>query len=333
MKLTIAIPTYNRNEIFKKNLMLLLPQLTADCQLLIIDNSSDKPVEEDLKDILINFNNNPIKIIRNHYNIGLTGNIIRCFELCEDPWLWILGDDDEVKEGAIEQIFIDIKKYKDIHFINYAWDAPSFLRKDNITTRGIDDFIDNFETLGVVLFISAGIYNTKKITNYLSFGNFFQTTYAPHLAMLFLSIGNEGCCVLSHKQIVINKGFDTPEILRWDQIFIYQMTILLRLPLSPSALFKLKKKLEQLTRVWTITHLIFTLVQIGSTEKSTKRTLILYDDIVRSFFYLDKRLISKVIIIIGYTIVKYPFLFNPLLQSIYKIKRGKSFKSITNLRI
>lgn len=333
MKLTIAIPTFNRNEILKNNLLLLLPQLTNECRLIIIDNCSDVPVEETLKDTIEKYNGANVQIIRNRYNIGLTGNILRCFELCDDPWLWVLGDDDHVTEGAIEQILSDTKKYEKFHFINYAWDELSFSRKNNIVTNGIDNFIDAFETLGIVLFISAGIYNTQKITKYLSFGNFFQTTYAPHLAMLFLSIGDYGSCLLSNKKIVVNKGFDTPEELRWDQIFIYQITILLRLPLGPSAILRLKKKIEQLTQVWTINHLIFTLVQIGCVEKSTKRTSTLYDEFVRGFFYLDKRLTSKFIILFGYFIVNHPKIFKPFLGYIYRLKRGRDFQPIRNLRI
>lgn len=333
MKLTIAIPTYNRNEILKKNLNFLIPQLTTDCRLIIIDNASDNPVDNDLKDIILNHKKINIKVIRNRDNIGLTGNILRCFELCEDPWLWVLGDDDEVKSGALEKIIFDIENNKDVHFINYAWDAPSFLRKGSLLTHGVGDFIDNIENLGVALFISAGIYNTKKIKKYLSFGNFFQTTYAPHLVMLFLSVGDEGQCILSNEQIVTNRGFETPESLRWDQIFIYQITLLLRLPLSPNAVYKLKNKLKQLTRVWTITHLIFVLVKMGCIERSTKRTLILYDSIVKGFFYLDDRLISKIITYLGYFIIKNPFLFNPILNFAYRVKRGKNFEPIRNLRI
>jgi glycosyltransferase involved in cell wall biosynthesis len=333
MKLTIAIPTYNRNEILKNNLLFLLPQLTNDCKLVIIDNCSDIPVEETLSTTIEKYKGINVQIIRNRYNIGLTGNILRCFELCDDPWLWVLGDDDHVTEGAIQQILSDTRRHESFHFINYAWDELSFKRKSNIVTTGIDNFIDTFETLGIVLFISAGIYNTKRINEYLSFGNFFQTTYAPHLVMLFLSIRDYGSCLLSNKQIVINKGFDTPEELRWDQIFIYQITILLRLPLGPTTIHKLKRKIEQLTRVWTIQHLIFTLVQIGAAEKSTKRTSILYGEFIRGFFYLDKRLVSRITIAFGYFIVNHPKIFKPLLGLIYRLKRGKDFQPIRNLRI
>jgi len=333
MKLTIAIPTYNRNKILKKNLILLLPQITSDCRILIIDNCSDIPVIDSLSDIIKQYSNIDINIIRNPYNVGLTGNILRCFEMCPDPWLWVLGDDDEVKDGAIDQIINDIKKYKDNHFISYAWDKPSFQRKKDLITSGTDELIDSFESLGVILFISAGIYNVEKVISKLSYGNFFQSTYAPHLVILFMSLGNYGKSVLSCKQIVINKGFETPVQLRWDQIFFYQIILLLRLPLNPTTIFKLRKRLVELTKLWTITHLIYTMVFTNYDDKNNKRPLVLYNDIARSFFYLDKSITTRLIKSIGYIVVRYPWIFKPIMSFIYRTVKGKDFDPNNNLRI
>ena len=109
MKLTIAIPTYNRNELLKANLLKLLPQVTDECRIIIFDNCSDVPVKDTLSDLLNGYSNIDISIVRNRYNIGMTANILKCFEECPDPWLWVLGDDDEVTDGAVARILIDIK--------------------------------------------------------------------------------------------------------------------------------------------------------------------------------------------------------------------------------
>lgn len=333
MKLTIAIPTYNRNEILKKNLGLLLKQVTPDCRVLILDNCSEIPVKNTLKKLLEEFSHIDIKVIRNSYNIGLTGNILKCFEICEDPWLWVLGDDDHVKVGAIDQVLYDINRYNDNHFISYAWDEPSFKRKKNLTTIGINELIDSFESLGVILFTSASVYNVPKVIKNISYGNFFQSTYAPHLVMLFMSLGDSGKSVLSCNEIVINKGFDTPIHLRWDQIYFYQMVLLLRLPLKPTTLYKLKNRLVELTRLWTISHLIYTLVYIKYNDNERKRPLILYHDIVRSFFYLDKRITSKIIMLLGYVVIRYPKIFKPTMEFVFKSIKGKGFDANNNLRI
>ena len=333
MKLTIAIPTYNRNEILKKNLKLILPQITTDCKILILDNCSDIPVKDTLRELLSEHSKIDIEIIRNSYNLGLTGNILKCFELCTNPWLWILGDDDLVKDGAIEQILKDIRLYKDNYFISYAWDEPSFKRKHDIITTGANELIDTFESIGVILFISTSIYNVNKVIGKLSYGTFFQSSYAPHLVLLFMSLGEYGKCVLSNKQRVINNSSETPIHLRWDQMFIYQIVLLLRMPLNPTTICKLKNRLKELTRLWTISHLIYTLVYIKYDGIDKRKPTVLYKDIVQSFFYLDNRIISRIIKFFGYYIIKYQIIFRSIMRLIFKLLKKREFYPNNNLRI
>ena len=333
MKLTIAIPTYNRNKILKANLQKLLPQVTNECSIIIIDNCSDIPVENTIRNLIKGYSHIDITIFRNRHNIGMTANILKCFEICSDPWLWVLGDDDEVSDNAVERILIDIKRQKEKHFITYAWDEDSFKRKGEKITTGIDQFIDTFETFGAILFLSTSVYNMKKVSKSMSFAHFFQTSYAPHLAMLFMSLGDEGKCIYSDKQIVRNGADDTPANLKWDQIFIYQITLLLRLPLKPRTIFKLRERFEQLTRVWSIYHFIFTLTFMDYEKGIINKPIVFYGEIVRSFFYLDRRFTTKIVIYFGHFIIRYPFLFRKIFSIIYKISKGKEFKSESSLRI
>jgi glycosyltransferase involved in cell wall biosynthesis len=333
MKLTISIPTYNRNEILKANLAKLLPQVTDECRVIIFDNCSDVPVENTIKDLVEVYSQIEISVVRNRYNIGMTANILNCFEGCPDPWLWVLGDDDEVTDGAVARILSDIGKKRELHFITYAWDEDSFKREQEVITTGIDQFLETFETFGAVLFLSTSVYNMNKVVDSMSFAHFFQTSYAPHLVMLFMSLGDEGRCAYSNNQIVVNKGEDTPQELRWDQIFIYQITILLRLPLKPRTIVKLKKRLEQLTRVWSIYHFIFILTFMKYEKGSINKPTVLYGEIVRGFFHLDRRISTRLVSRLGYFIVRYPFLFRWILSRIYKIFKGKEFESDTHLRV
>lgn len=333
MKLTIAIPTYNRNEILYKNIEKLLPQMTDECRVVIFDNCSDVPVKDTIKDLVEANSHIDISIVRNRYNIGMTANILKCFEECPDPWLWVLGDDDEVTDDAVTSILSDIDMKRELHFITYAWDADSFKRGREVITTGIDQFLETFETFGAVLFLSTSVYNMNKVVDSMSFAHFFQTSYAPHLVMLFMSLGDEGRCAYSNNQIVVNKGEETPRELRWDQIFIYQITILLRLPLKPRTIVKLKKRLEQLTRVWSIYHFIFVLAFMKYEKGSINKPTVLYGEIVRGFFHLDRRISTRLVSRLGYFIVRYPFLFRWILSRIYKILKGKEFKSDTHLRV
>jgi len=333
MKLTIAIPTYNRNEILKENLAKLLPQITDECRVVIFDNCSDVSVRDTIEDLVEVYSQIDISVVRHRYNIGMTANILKCFEECPDPWLWVLGDDDEVTDGAVARILGDINMKRELRFITYAWDADSFKRGQEVITTGIDQFLETFETFGCVLFLSTSVYNMNKVVDSMSFGHFFQTSYAPHLVMLFMSLGDEGKCAFSRDQIVVNKGEETPSELKWDQIFIYQLTLLLRLPLKPSTITKLRNRLEQLTRVWTIYHFIFTLTFTEYEKGSINKPTILYGEIVRSFFHLDRRISTRLVSRLGYFIVKYPFLFKWILARMFKAIKGEQFEPDKNLRI
>ena len=333
MKLTIAIPTYNRNEILYKNIEKLLPQMTDECRVVIFDNCSDVPVKDTIKDLVEANSHIDISIVRNRYNIGMTANILKCFEECPDPWLWVLGDDDEVTDDAVTSILSDIDMKRELHFITYAWDEDSLKREQEVITTGIDPFLETFETFGAVLFLSTSVYNMEKVIGSMSFAQFFQTSYAPHLVMLFMSLGDDGKCAFSADQIVVNKAEETPSELKWDQIFIYQLTLLLRLPLKPRTITKLRNRLEQLTKVWTIYHFIFTLTFKEYEQGSSNKPTVLYGEIVRSFFHLDRRISTRIVSRLGYFVVKYPFLFKWILSRIFKAIRGEEFVPDRNLRI
>ncbi|RZK28376.1 MAG: glycosyltransferase family 2 protein, partial [Hymenobacter sp.] len=105
--LTIAIPTYNRNERLARSLEILVPQLSAGVKLVIIDNCSSVPIKDTVEPYLLS----NVKVVRNTYNIGMAANILRCFENCDTEWLWVLGDDDPPHKNAVEIIIQEIKAH------------------------------------------------------------------------------------------------------------------------------------------------------------------------------------------------------------------------------
>ena len=108
---------------------------------------------------------------------------------------------------------------------------------------------------------------------------------------------------------------------------------MLRLPLNPLTISKLKNKLAELTRLWSVSHLIYTLSYLKYDDKTGDRPLVLYKDIINSFFYLDQRIGSRIIKIVGYIILKYPNFFKPLLEYVYILAKNKKFEINNNLRI
>jgi len=187
LKLTIAIPTYNRNAILCRNLALLLPQLTADCELVIIDNCSRIPVAHTLRGLLEDYPSVTTRLIRNKVNIGCVANVLRCFELCESEWLWVLGDDDIPEVDCIETITSCLST--GVALITFSEKRLGVL--SNADGVGLASFI---EKVGLILpsFISTNVYNAVQLVPSLSFGYHFCTSDFPHLVLTINALLQDG---------------------------------------------------------------------------------------------------------------------------------------------
>jgi glycosyltransferase involved in cell wall biosynthesis len=133
MLLTIAIPTYNRCKYLSDLLESIRREWRDEynvvCEVMVIDNASpdDTPsVVEKYAAIL------PLRGIRNVQNLGLQGNWRECIRNAQGTYFWIIGDDEEVATGSIENILRVIKTDQPAVIIgNYHYeseDRPLFLQ-------------------------------------------------------------------------------------------------------------------------------------------------------------------------------------------------------------
>lgn len=241
--LSVAIPTYDRNQILKDNLQRLLPQLTSKCQLLILDNCSPTPVEDTLRELLEHHPEVNFQIIRNATNIGGNANILRCIELCQTPWVWILGDDDAPLPGAIEAILGHIEAHEDCVVINFSIDQE---RERDWMARGVGELSQTLDGSADLPWISNSVYRTEDFKVNLKFG--FQYIYSmlPHVAVLLVALGEKGHCFFSRAQIVDSHTRDAeaaPE-QQWSLVNLaLGFPILFDLPLRPQVRSLLSRKL------------------------------------------------------------------------------------------
>src|SRR5438128_1987694 len=91
--LGIVIPTYNRNSILYESVRAIIPQLSEECTLVVIDNDSPVDPSDEIKKLHQLNPKASIKVMRNLYNIGAPANVIRAMEVCSADWVWVLGDD------------------------------------------------------------------------------------------------------------------------------------------------------------------------------------------------------------------------------------------------
>jgi glycosyltransferase involved in cell wall biosynthesis len=186
--LTIAIPTFNRNDILLKNIERILPQLEDWVEVLVVDNNSDVPVSETVKLLVDKYPGNHIKIIRNSVNIGINANVLRCIEYCSTEYLWIIGDDDFPVEDVFNKIYLYISNKEAVWINFYCDDCFQPKRSKSEVRSTLIDFLHGMRSISELVFISNNIYRTKYIKNGLEFGNMYQATMAPHVIAMIAGV-------------------------------------------------------------------------------------------------------------------------------------------------
>ena len=126
--LTVAIPTFNRPDQLTRCVELLRAQTDKRFKLLILDNASSTPAALAIKAVTSDWPELDLRVIRHSINVGGDANILRCFEICETEYLWVLGDDDDPLPTAIETILSTIQANHDLLFCNFACELLKITR-------------------------------------------------------------------------------------------------------------------------------------------------------------------------------------------------------------
>lgn len=112
--LTIAVPTYNREQHLRCQLGCLLAEISmhsSRVQVLVSDNCSSDGTHAYLADIKAKV---PAywSFVHQPENLGLIGNIRFCINGSHSDYLWIVSDDDILKPGIVARILelIDTKR-------------------------------------------------------------------------------------------------------------------------------------------------------------------------------------------------------------------------------
>lgn len=108
-KLTVAIPTYNRDDYLRQAIASVLQEKEVDLELLIVDTAS--PVN--VKEIVESFNDPRIKYVYHPVNLGMIGAGNMCIELCRTEYLLLFADDDRLLKGGVKKLYDALAAYPD----------------------------------------------------------------------------------------------------------------------------------------------------------------------------------------------------------------------------
>jgi glycosyltransferase involved in cell wall biosynthesis len=98
-RITVAIPTRNRAELLRGCLQSVLDQTFTDFEIVVSDNASTDHTAE----VVASFQDPRIHYSPLASNVGLYGNLSRCFRLGTAPYLSILCDDDFMLPRNLER--------------------------------------------------------------------------------------------------------------------------------------------------------------------------------------------------------------------------------------
>ena len=117
-KLTIAIPTYNGGRTIKRTLESILGQdyPKNEVDIIVCNNCSTDNTAE-----ILQYYQQDITIYTNETNLGGDRNFELCVEKADSEYVWIVGDDDVLKNTGINEALAKIgdQTYACI-FVNYS---------------------------------------------------------------------------------------------------------------------------------------------------------------------------------------------------------------------
>lgn len=223
-ELTISIPTYDRPDFLLKTLESLAKQIYAWRADVCIFIADDHPSGKNLKIVEAIKKQYPlitIDYVSNIHNLGIDENIKNCILTPNSRFIWLLGEDDLIVEGAISNAMHIIKDHSPpFIFANYIYCDDQHRRfarnavieeRDGIEVVQFDSFIANHVHL--LGFIGGCIINRSAWveTPYEKFKGSFYT----HVGGILESCRGRDIFVM-HGLAVLNRAEDI-NTFTWSQ--------------------------------------------------------------------------------------------------------------------
>lgn len=215
-ELVISIPTYDRPDFLRKTLESLAMQIASLDGMIGIFVADDHPSGKNLEVVEAVKQHHPsvaIDYTCNTKNLGIDENIKNCIVSPQSRFVWLLGEDDIILDGAIDKVMRIIRThapvfifanyiYSDDQHRRYAHNAVIEERSGNAVVS-FDNFIaSNVHVLG---FIGGCIINRSEwmATPYEKFKGSFYT----HVGGILESCRGRDIIVM-HDIAVLNRAED-----------------------------------------------------------------------------------------------------------------------------
>jgi abequosyltransferase len=177
--LTIAIPSFNRSSLLENQLAWLAQAIQgceADCEILVSDNCSTDNTSDIVRKWQAACPDVSFKSHRNSENIGVMRNIAYCLQNATSEYVWVIGDDDDIRPDTLRYVVDSLKKDRDIKLmtLNYSLfdvvtnktrnDSRFVISHDQIVRKGLTTVdLSGYPMVLGMGFMSAQIYHTTTV--------------------------------------------------------------------------------------------------------------------------------------------------------------------------
>lgn len=210
-KLTIAIPTYNGERTIKRTVESILGQSFPkdEVDVIICNNCSTDNTLQVLQPFL-----SEISLFNNESNLGGDRNFQLCVERAVSEYVWIVGDDDVLKNGSITEVLSKIRneKYACV-FVNYSLYDIKIKQEiqerylplqQDIKANGISEFLNHTNIAGN--FLSSIIHHKEHFCS-VDATKFYGTCFLQ-FAVILDYVNNDKTLIIAHPWVT-NMGDST----------------------------------------------------------------------------------------------------------------------------
>jgi glycosyltransferase involved in cell wall biosynthesis len=217
--LTITIPTYNRPERLKAQVIRLLPQISDErVSLLILDNGGNVTLDQILPPDRKG-DCSQIVIHRNISNIGMCANILRTLEVANTPWVWWLGDDDPVLEDAVDTAMKALAEADEKTLtINTGCGEDNIAISEPVkvySPRELSQWCQNPWVISNLLHLSSTLVRRELALTLLSISYHNIYSLGPHVAMKFAGLNCGMNVILYPRSLFKSGGYDQTSWSQW----------------------------------------------------------------------------------------------------------------------
>lgn len=140
--ITIAIPTYRRNDLLKWSMESALAQENPGCEyeVVVVDNEGSSS-ETATGAVVRSFQDGRLLYYKNQKNLGMFGNFNRCIELARGEWVAFLHDDDMLRPTYLRDVCQLLKRKKHIGGI-----VADTIDIDNSLSVGIKEKLSRWDS-------------------------------------------------------------------------------------------------------------------------------------------------------------------------------------------